>query len=132
MEAMQRGEVTGLLYARGYNVYRPEFDEGVDFIAHNMDTGDLKLIQQKSGWTIDKKYLNREIWIAFRERDRAGAASAWYLAPHDWMCEIAETHENVLNTVSWRQSGKYTRRKIPERLREVYAPHMLTHPELER
>ena len=83
-EIIQRNELTTLLLRQGYNVFIPVYDEGIDLIAHRELDDDLKLIQQKSRWTIARKYVGRNIWIAFRDRGE------WFLAPHDEMVRLGE------------------------------------------
>jgi hypothetical protein len=52
----------------------------------------LRKVQQKSRWTIDQKYVGREIWIAFP------FAGDWYLIPHDMMVASADA---ATQTASW-------------------------------
>ena len=55
-EIVQRNELTALLLRRGYSVFLPVYDEGIDLITHREADDDLKLIQQKSRLTIARKY----------------------------------------------------------------------------
>jgi hypothetical protein len=99
-EIILRNSLSTRLLERGYNVFLPSFDEGIDLIAHREDPWDLKLIQQKGRWTILKKYISRSIWIAFPYADE------WYLIPHDEMLEWPEV-AGFLETVSWKDKGEY-------------------------
>jgi hypothetical protein len=71
----------------------------IDLILHNEATGDTKLVQLKGRWTIDKKYLGRNIWIAFPDRGE------WYVAPHDELVTQGERHTQ---TASWVK-GTYSK-----------------------
>lgn len=100
LEIIQRNELTTLLLREGYNVFLPVHDEGIDLIAHRERDDDLMLVQQKSRWTIARKYLGRQIWIAFRSRGE------WYLVPHDEMVATGEA-AGYTATPSWIERGLY-------------------------
>lgn len=116
-EIIQRNEITSLLLQAGYNIFLPVSDQGIDFIALDEATGDLKLVQQKSRWTIDKKYIARDIWIAFKSR------AEWFLAPHDWMVSNAGA---AVDTQSWKEGGAYSRAHMPVSWQAIYAPYRVT------
>lgn len=65
IEVVNRNALVTVALNQGYNAFLPVYDNGVDLIPHNEVTGDTKLVQLKGRWTIDKKYLGRNIWIAF-------------------------------------------------------------------
>ncbi len=104
---------------RGYNVFLPVTDQGIDFIIHRECDGDLKLIQQKSRWTIDRKYLGRNIWVAFLSREE------WYLAPHDEMIALESAKGTTLETASWREGNQYSRANLSHADELIYAPYRL-------
>jgi hypothetical protein len=110
-EIIQRNELTTLLLRQGYNVFIPVYDEGIDLIAHREADDDLKLIQQKSRWTIARKYVGRNIWIAFRDGGR------WFLAPHDVLVSLGEA-AGYTSTPSWIENGLYHRASMTRNLRE--------------
>jgi len=110
-EIIQRNELTTLLLRQGYNMFLPVYDHGIDMIAHRESDDDLKLIQQKSRWTIARKYVGRSIWIAFRDR------GDWYLAPHDEMVSLGE-EAGYTATPSWTDKGLYHRASMTSDLRE--------------
>ncbi len=99
-EVILRNTLSSALLDLRYNVFLPVFDEGVDLIAHREEDQDVKIVQQKSRWTINKKYAGRNIWIAFPDDD------TWYLVPHDDMLNWPEV-QNYLRTASWRDNGIY-------------------------
>lgn len=110
-EVIQRNELTTLLLQQGYNVFLPVYDHGIDLIAHRESDDDVKLVQQKSRWTIARKYLGRNIWIAFR------SDGAWFLAPHDEMVRLADA-AGYTKTPSWIEAGLYHRKALSRSLRE--------------
>lgn len=100
-EVINRNSLVSLALARGYNAFLPVYDGGIDFILYNEQTGDTKLVQLKGRWTIDKKYVGRNVWIAFHDEGR------WYLAPHDELVKHADAY-GYTQTKSWIEGGAYT------------------------
>lgn len=111
VEIIHRNELTTLLLRQDYNVFLPVYDEGIDLIIHRESDGDFKLVQQKSRWTIDRKYVGRNIWIAFRDRDE------WFLAPHDELVGFGDA-AGYTATSSWTDKGIYHRATMTRDLRE--------------
>lgn len=81
-----------------------------DFIAQHIDKKTFLKVQLKSRLSIDKKYLNKDIWICFREKNFI------YLYPHDKTCEFIKNNTNIKNTESWKKRGYYYWPKIPKNL----------------
>jgi hypothetical protein len=86
IEVINRNALVTVALNQGYNAYLPVYDQGIDLILHNEATCDTKLVQLKGRWTIDKKYLGRDIWVAFPDR------GDWYVAPHDELVRMGERH----------------------------------------
>ncbi|MBP2233356.1 hypothetical protein J2847_006694 [Azospirillum agricola] len=101
-EVINRNTVVSLALAQGFNVFLPVYDGGVDFILHRERDGEIRKVQLKSRWTIDRKYLDRDLWIAFP------MAGAWYLMPHEAMVALGE-NEGLTQTTSWRDRGAYSK-----------------------
>jgi hypothetical protein len=99
IEVVNRNALVTVALNQGYNAFLPVYDNGIDLILHNEATGDTKLVQLKGRWTIDKKYLGRNIWIAFPDRGE------WYVAPHDEMVTHGKKHTE---TQSWAK-GTYSK-----------------------
>ena len=99
IEVINRNALVTVALNQGYNAFLPVFDNGIDLILHNEATGDTKLVQLKGRWTIDKKYLGRNIWVAFPD------CGEWYVAPHDEMVTLGERHTQ---TASWAK-GTYSK-----------------------
>jgi hypothetical protein len=99
IEVVNRNALVTVALNQGYNAYLPAYDNGIDLILHNEATGDTKLVQLKGRWTIDTKYIGRNIWIAFPDR------GDWFVAPHDRMVALGERHTR---TASWER-GTYSK-----------------------
>jgi len=70
--------ISGALATYGFHTHRiPDDWEGADFIARHMVTGQQIMVQLKGRIHFARKYLNKNIWIAFRQGEKA------YLYPHD-------------------------------------------------
>jgi hypothetical protein len=68
---------------------------GADFIARNMVTGKQIQVQLKSRIHFARKYMGKDIWIAFRHSDRA------YLYPHDLLLEEYLKINPTLSNQAW-------------------------------
>jgi len=97
-------KVAGVLADYGFNCMKLADDwHGADFLAYQMLGGTETLkVQLKSRITIDKKYIGKDIWIAFPQPD------AWYLIEHDILVEKVGQATNWLNTESWITRGQYS------------------------
>lgn len=104
-EAVNRNTVVSLALRKGFNAYLPVYDGGVDFILYDEEKNELRKVQLKSRWTIDRKYLGRGIWVAFP------VGVDWYLMPHDTMHAMAEA-DGVTATPSWTEHGAYSRPRL--------------------
>ena len=100
-EVINRNMLVSLALDKGYNAFLPVYDSGIDLILYNERDDETKLVQLKGRWIIDKKYVGRNIWIAFQDRGR------WYLAPHDKMIEHADRY-GYTETSSWIKGGAYS------------------------
>jgi len=101
-EVINRNVVVSLALEQGFNAFLPVYDGGVDFILYHEADNVVRKVQLKGRWMIDKKYENRDIWMAFPIGDD------WYLMPHDMMVEMARA-DGVLETASWTEAGAYSR-----------------------
>ena len=118
-EVINRQRLIAIALERGYNAFLPVYDGGIDFILYREDgkggPADLKKVQLKGRWYIDKKYLGRDIWIAFPEGDN------WYLAPHDELVRIG-TGVGFTKTKSWVEGGAYGRKGLSKNLATAMDP----------
>ncbi len=115
-EVINRNTVVSLAMDKGFNAFLPAYDGGVDFILYHESENVLRKVQLKSRWTIDKKYRNRDIWVAFP------IADDWYLMPHDQMVADGEA-DGVTLTASWRDKGAYSRPRLSEAAINQCAPY---------
>ena len=103
-EVINRNTFVSLALADGFNAFLPVFDGGVDFILYREKDNTFRKVQLKARWTIDRKYVNRDIWIAFPIVFPSKVA--WYLMPHDLMLEHAKA-DGKTKTDSWVLHGTY-------------------------
>ena len=97
-------KVASKLADYGFNSMRLNDDwEGADFIAIN-DKEMIK-VQLKGRFSIDKKYIGKNLFIAFIEQDKVKI----YL--HDKAVNIAPN--NIINSKSWKENGLYNWPKTP-------------------
>jgi len=76
--------------------------ESADFIAVHFNGIDIIKIQLKGRMTIDKKYLNKEIYMAFPLK------GDFYLLPHDELVSVARESTTWLESSSWTDKGGYS------------------------
>jgi len=115
-EVINRNTVITLALGQGFNAFLPVYDGGVDFVLYRESDNRLQKVQLKSRWTIDKKYIGRDIWIAFPMKGE------WYLMPHDKMIELAKV-EGTTNTKSWIAGGAYSKPRPSEATIAQCAPY---------
>lgn len=101
-EVINRNIVVSLVLDMGFNVFLPVYDGGVDFILYRERDAALRKVQLKSRWTIDRKYVGRDIWVAFP------IVGEWYLMPHDEMVALGDA-EGITKTASWTEGGAYSK-----------------------
>jgi hypothetical protein len=84
-----------------FNAFLPVYDGGVDFILYRESDGVTRKVQLKGRWYIDRKYVARDIWIAFQND------GDWYVAPHNDLVGFAEAY-GFTKTKSWIDGGAYS------------------------
>ena len=86
----------------GFNCIKlPDDWKGADFIACRTDGLTIR-VQLKSRPTIQKKYLDKDLWMAFRVDGR------WYLVRHDTLIRIVAETIPALQSTSWQTGGTYS------------------------
>ena len=120
IEVVNRNALVTVALNQGYNAYLPVYDNGIDLVLLNEATGDTRLVQLKGRWTIDKKYIGRDIWIAFLDR------GSWYVAPHDEMLRLGKRHTQ---TESWIK-GTYSKSPLSKSDRVELATFRFGDPDL--
>lgn len=114
-------KVAALLADYGFNCIKLSDDwGGADFLAHHKNGQDTLKVQLKGRVTIDKKYIGKDIYMAFPAND------SWYLVHHDTLVELVQACTNWLNTGAWNKpDGSYHRAGLGDALRQRLAPYQL-------
>ncbi len=87
----------------GFNCLRLTDDwQGADFIACHIDGQKFLKVQLKGRLCIDRKYINKDIYIAFRYNDE------WFLYPHDIMMNFIEAAGAINKSQSWSVGKAYS------------------------
>jgi hypothetical protein len=96
-------KVASVLAEYGFNCIKLADDwRGADFLAYHKD-GDATLkVQLKGRLTVDKKYLAKDLHIAFPLSD------GWCFIEHDLLVEKVRESTNWLNTNSWIENHAYS------------------------
>jgi len=103
-------KVASALADYGYNSMRLNDDwQGADFIAVKDD--DMLKIQLKGRFTIDKKYIEKDIFISFLEEGKVK------IYKHDDALKLIP--ENVKISKSWSVVGSYSWGKTPKYFNET-------------
>ena len=103
-------KVASALADYGYNSMRLNDDwQGADFIAVKGD--DMLKIQLKGRFTIDKKYIGKDIFISLLEEDKVKIYN------HDDALKLIP--ENVKISKSWSEVGSYSWGKTPKYFNEI-------------
>jgi hypothetical protein len=90
----------------GFNSLRLNDDwQGADFIAIHVSGCNMIKIQLKGRFTMDKKYVGKDLYIAFLENKKV---KLYY---HDDAINMIP--ENIENSTSWIRDGLYTWGKTP-------------------
>ena len=116
IEFVNRSRLIARLFELGYEVFVPVIDTGVDLVAYRPADKAVKLVQLKTRWTIDRKYLDRDIWIAFPAEEYGD----WFVAPHDALVALGE-QRGYCKTASWTDRGLYHLAPLPPALAEAMA-----------
>ena len=98
-------KVASALADYGYDSMRLNNDwEGADFIALRGD--DMLRVQLKGRFTIDKKYLGKDIKIAFIENQQVK------IYDHDEV--VNSLPEKIVNSKNWTNQGTYSWSQTPK------------------
>jgi hypothetical protein len=116
--------VAGLLAKYGFNCIKLADDwQGADFLAYHVDRETTLKIQLKSRIHINRKYENKDLYIAFPKRDKQ-MGETWYLIHHDTLIALIGKNTGWLKTKSWLgKNGGYSSRSINPKLLESINKH---------
>lgn len=100
-------KVASTLADYGFNCLRLTDDyNGADFIALHSD-GSHMMVQLKGRWTIDKKYIGKNIHICFTHEGKV------YFYNHDDMVNECMLSNKYVPTDSWVKKGAYSIKGSP-------------------
>ena len=103
-------KVAAALADYGYDCMRLNNDwQGADFIAVKGD--DMLKVQLKSRFTVDKKYLGKDIYIAFREDENI------FLFDHDEAVEMWK--HKLVNRKAWTVNGIWHQKPYPKQFESI-------------
>lgn len=90
--------------------------EGADFIAVHIDGETTLKIQLKGRFTFDKKYIGKNIFVAFIENEN------YYVYPHD---EILNLQPFSLEDKTWKDKGKWSTPQLTKKFKDVLEEYKL-------
>ena len=106
-------QISARLAEYGFTSIRLSDDwQGADFIAQHIDGATFIKVQLKGRLTVDKKYENKDLYIAFPDGDQ------WYLCPHDELLKADLASSNIENTDSWKTDGRYSFPSLSAQMKE--------------
>jgi len=95
----------------GFNCIRLTDDwQGADFIAMHVSGNTFMKVQLKGRITFDKKYLKKDIWIAFIHNNTN--KKEYYLYSHDALIYEMKNIVNYFESDSWNKFGGYSSGKL--------------------
>ena len=105
-EAFNAGKLAGAMARYGYELTPVRNDaEGADFVAYRAGEPAL-LIQLKGRPCIDKKYIGKDIWMAFPGKDPD--STVMFMVPHDRLVQIWRDNQpqgNSFENRAWLRDG---------------------------
>ena len=95
-------KVSAVLADFGFVTLRLSDDwQNADFIAQHIDGETFLKVQLKSRLTFDRKYLGKNLYVAFPDK------GTWYLYQHDPLLKVALRKTNVGSSTDWQRKGLY-------------------------
>jgi hypothetical protein len=113
-------KISAVLADYGFVTMRLTDDwQGADFIAQHIDGESFMKVQLKGRLTVEKKYIGKDIQIAFQDN------GTWYLFPHDELLEKVLIETNIINTESWSVRGGYSFPYLSGKLKLLLAAYKI-------
>lgn len=100
---------SGVLLSDDYN--------GADFLAIHKD-GEILRVQLKGRITIDRKYIGKDLYMAFPVKDR------WCLIAHDRLLNLPAI-SRWLKSSSWTETGSYSSPTVGKSLWAALTSYLL-------
>jgi len=114
-------KVSAILADYGFVTMRLSDDwQGADFIAQHVSGSFLK-VQLKGRLEINKKYIDKEIWMCFLALDGDGC----YLFSHDEVKDWLLRNTTIGESKSWLQNGVYNWGKPNASIKDFLETHRL-------
>ena len=99
-------KISAVLADFGFNCIKLSDDwQGADFLAYHKDGKNTLRVQLKARLSISKKYIGKEIYVAFP------IEGSWYLIGHDTLVKKIEQRTPWLTSSSWVSGGNYSSAK---------------------
>lgn len=90
--------------------------EGADFICVHIDGETTLKVQLKGRFSFDKKYVGKNILIAFIENDN------YYIYPHD---EVLEILNFTATDKTWLELGKWSCPRLTKKYKQLLEEYLL-------
>ena len=111
-------KVSSLLADYGFSgILLSDDYHGADFLAKHKD-GEILKVQLKGRVVVAKKYIAKDLYMAFPIKDR------WCLIPHDILIDLPEILPR-LTTKSWARLAEYHAPSISKKLEIALSPYLL-------
>ncbi len=116
-------KVSAVLADYGFMTMRLTDDwKGADFIAQHIDGETLLRIQLKGRLSFSKKYMRKNLYVAFNHQD------IWFLYLHDELLETILKETGIGSTESWTNDGEYHRAPPSTQMLEMLEPYRISSP----
>ena len=112
-------KISAVLADYGFTTLRLSDDwQGADFIAQHIDGRQFLKVQLKGRLFFAKKYLEKDLYIAFRDDNY------WYIYPHDDLFREVTKISKIEESESWKKAGEYHFPSVPENILEILKKYM--------
>lgn len=113
-ESYNYQKISAVLADYGFTTIKLDDDwQNADFIAKHINGDDFVKIQLKSRLCFYKKYLNKNLYICFRDKND------WYLYNHDELLEKVSGLHKFSNSKSWKDKDGYSFSGLKPELRKL-------------
>lgn len=113
-------KVSAVLADYGFNCIKLTSDSnGADFLAYHMPSDDQISVWLKTRLTVERKYENKGLWIAFSVNED------WYLVKHDKLRDIVGERTPALENEAWRRDGRLSWPSPTKALLEGIEPYRI-------
>jgi hypothetical protein len=104
----------------GFNCLRLSDDwQGADFIACHIDGNTFLKVQLKGRLDINKKYIGKDIFIAFRHE------GTWYLYPHDEVKNLLLDSGLMAGSKSWDEDGGFSWPNLSAQIKDLIQRYVI-------